>query len=66
MSPCEDEFYQSLFPMIYCFIAGYGWYLTLISCGISEADILGLVQGFISPHAIDNPIVCIGTDPGPN
>jgi hypothetical protein len=66
MSPCEDEFYQSLFPMIYCFILGCGFYLTLTtSCGISAADILGLVQGFISPNAIDNPIVCIGTDPGP-
>jgi hypothetical protein len=66
MSPCENTIYESLFPMLFCFTIGFSYYTLLTdSCGIPASDILGLVQGFISPTAIDNPIVCIGTDPGP-
>lgn len=65
MSPCEAPFYETLTPMILCFFFGYAFYTLLTdSCGIPASDILGLVQGFISPEAITNPIVCIGTDPG--
>lgn len=65
-SPCEDTVYESLFPILYCFLLGFSFYSVLTnSCGIPASDILGLVQGFISPTAVDNPIVCIGTDPGP-
>lgn len=65
MSPCEDSFYANLLPMIFCFVFGYTFYTLLTdSCGIPASDILGLVQGFISPDAITNPIVCIGTFPG--
>lgn len=65
MSPCEAPFYETLTPMILCFFFGYAFYALLTdSCGIPASDILGLVQGFISPEAITNPIVCIGTDPG--
>ena len=66
LSPCEDTIYESLFPILYCFLLGFSFYSVLTnSCGIPASDILGLVQGFISPTAADNPIVCIGSDPGP-
>lgn len=66
MTPCEDTIYESLTPMIFCTLFGVVWYTLLtVSCGIPASDILGLVQGFISPTAITNPIVCIGKDPGP-
>lgn len=67
MTPCEDTIYESLFPMIYCILFGVSWYTFLTdSCGIPASDILGLVQGFISPTAITNPIVCVGsTNPPP-
>ena len=66
MTPCEDTIYESLIPMIFCTLFGVAWYTLLtVSCGIPASDILGLVQGFISPTAITNPIVCIGKDPGP-
>ena len=64
MSPCEGSIYENMFPMIYCFLFGLAFFsLITTSCGIPASDILGLVQGFISPGAIDNPIVCIGSDP---
>jgi len=62
MTPCEDTIYESFFPMIYCLLFGISWYTFLTdSCGIPASDILGLVQGFISPTAITNPIVCVGS-----
>lgn len=62
MSPCEGSIYENIFPMIYCFLFGLAFFsLITTSCGIPASDILGLVQGFISPGAIDNPIVCIGS-----
>lgn len=65
-SPCEDTVYESMVPLLFCFLLGFAFYTTLTdSCGIPASDILGLVQGFIRPSAVDNPIVCIGTDPGP-
>jgi hypothetical protein len=66
MTPCEGSIYESLFPMLYCSLFGVAWYTLLTdSCGIPASDILGLVQGFISPTAITNPIVCIGSSTGP-
>ena len=66
LSPCEDTIYESLFPLSVTLLLGVAFYTTLTdSCGIPASDILGLVQGFISPNAVDNPIVCIGSDPGP-
>lgn len=66
LSPCENTIYESLFPMLFSVVIGFSYYALLTdSCGIPASDILGLVQGFISPTAIDNPIVCIGSDPGP-
>ena len=66
MTPCENSFGDTFVPMVICFIYGAAWYTILTDkCGISSTDILGIVQGFISPEAIDNPIVCIGSDPGP-
>jgi hypothetical protein len=65
MSPCESTFAESLVPMIYCALVGVAWFHLIAGwCGIPASDILGLVQGLISPAAIDNPIVCVGTDPG--
>jgi hypothetical protein len=65
LTPCENSLAESFVPMILCFFFGIAWYTILTeNCGISSSDILGLVQGLISPDAIDNPIVCIGTDPG--
>jgi hypothetical protein len=64
MSPCEGSIYENIFPMLYCFLFGLAFFsLITVSCGIPASDILGLVQGFISPGAIDNPIVCIGSAP---
>jgi hypothetical protein len=52
---------------MYCLFVGGAWFkLIEVSCGIPASDILGLVQGLISPVAIDNPIVCVGTDSGQN
>ena len=66
LMPCEDSIFSIAFPMLYCFLFGIAWFTVITkSCGIPASDILGLVQGFISPQAIDNPIVCIGSDPGP-
>ena len=63
MSPCEAPFYETVVPMLLCFFFGYAFYTLLTdSCGIPASDILGLVQGFINPEAITNPIVCIGSD----
>ena len=65
MTPCENSLGESFVPMVLCFFFGIAWYTILTAgCGISSSDILGLVQGLISPDAIDNPIVCIGSDPG--
>jgi hypothetical protein len=65
MSPCESRFAESLVPMIYCALVGVAWFKVIeVSCGIPASDILGLVQGLINPVAIDNPIVCVGTDSG--
>jgi len=62
LTPCEDNLYQSIIPMIMCFLIGISWFSFLTnSCGIPASDILGMVQGFITPDAIDNPIVCIGS-----
>lgn len=62
-SSCEDSVAEIFFPMVYCLLFGVAWYTVLTEgCGLSSTDILGLVQGFISPDLINNPIVCVGTD----
>lgn len=62
MSPCESTFIESFVPMTFCAVVGIAWFNLAAWCGIPASDILGLVQGLISPTAIDNPIVCVGSD----
>lgn len=62
LTPCEGTFWEILTPSIYSLLFGSAWYTVITaSCGIPASDILGLVQGFINPDAIDNPIVCLGS-----
>ena len=62
-TPCDDLLAYSALPMIISWLFGIAWFCVLTnSCGIPASDILGLVQGFISPTAIDNPIVCVGSE----
>jgi len=61
-TPCDSLLAHSVLPMMITFLFGIAWFCVLTnSCGIPASDILGLVQGFISPAAIDNPIVCVGS-----
>jgi hypothetical protein len=58
---CEGSFYYNLFPMIWTSFLGAAWFQILYkACGVRPADILGIVQGMISPRMADNPIVCVG------
>ena len=60
-SPCEYNFWYNLFPLIIIAFTGWSFFqFTYNTCGIKPTDILGIVQGMISPNMIDNPIICIG------
>jgi len=62
MTVCEDSLWLSLYPMIFILITGGAWFSFLQkTCGIRPADVLGIVQGMISPELIDNPIICTGS-----
>ena len=62
LTPCEGKLGEIAMPSIYSWLFGWAWYTIITkSCGIPASDILGLVQGFINPDAIDNPIVCLGS-----
>lgn len=59
---CESDFLYNLFPLAIIGFTGASWFQVLLQwCGVRPADILGIVQGFISPNSIDKPIVCIGS-----
>lgn len=61
---CEDSLLYSLLPMIVVGLTGSAWFSLIYKyCGVRPADILGIVQGLISPDLIDNPIVCMGDLP---
>jgi hypothetical protein len=62
-TPCEETPVKLLFPVIWTFLLGYAWfYIIYKRCGVKPADVLGIVQGFVSPEMIDGPIVCIGSE----
>ena len=62
LTNCEDGFWLSYFPILFVLITGGAWFSFLKkTCGIRPADVLGIVQGMISPELIDNPIICTGS-----
>jgi hypothetical protein len=59
---CEATFVHSLVPLGIIGLTGAAWFNVLYhNCGVRPADVLGIVQGMISPDLIDNPIVCVGS-----
>lgn len=61
-TPCERSFWHALFPMAatgFLSTAYYGFITNF--CGARPTDVLGIVQGMISPELADNPIVCVGS-----
>ena len=65
-TPCESNFLYSLIPLIIIQITGGAWfYIIYNSCGVKPADILGIVQGYLSPNMVDAPIVCLGSEDVP-
>jgi hypothetical protein len=53
----------SLVPLIVIGLTGASWFTVVhTKCGVRPADVLGLVQGMISPDLIDNPVVCMGSE----
>jgi hypothetical protein len=59
---CETSFIHSLIPMILITLTGASWFTLIYTyCGVQPSDMLGIVQGMISPDLIDNPIVCVDT-----
>jgi hypothetical protein len=62
-TPCEGGFLYSFFPLLAIGLTGASWFSVVhTKCGVRPADVLGLVQGMISPDLIDNPIVCMGSE----
>ena len=60
-SDCEGSFMYNAIPIIITGLTGVAWFQILyVDCGIRPADILGIIQGMISPRMADNPIVCVG------
>jgi hypothetical protein len=61
-TPCESGFLYSLIPSVIIALTGASWFQSVYkNCGVRPADVLGIVQGMISPDLIDNPIVCVGS-----
>ena len=58
-TPCESGLLYSLVPLLIIGLTGASWFQSV--CGARPADVLGIVQGMISPDLIDNPIVCVGS-----
>lgn len=59
---CEYSFLYNLFPLALVGLTGASWFQILLQwCGIRPADILGIVQGMISPNSVDRPIVCVAS-----
>jgi len=61
-TPCEGSFLYSLFPLTIIGLTGAAWFqLFYAGCGLRPTDILGVVQGMVSPKMADNPIICVGS-----
>ena len=61
-TPCESTIAYSATPLILIGLTGAAWFQVIYtSCGINPTDVLGIVQGMISPAMADNPIVCVGS-----
>lgn len=61
-TPCETPFLRSILPLFLTSSLGFSWFnFVSEKCGVRPSDVLGIVQGFISPDLIDNPIVCVGS-----
>lgn len=61
-TPCEAGFLRSILPIFFTSSLGFSWFNFVYEfCGVRPADVLGIVQGLISPELIDNPIVCVGS-----
>lgn len=61
LSKCEGNFFYNIIPVVITSLTGAAWFRILYKdCGIQPADILGIVQGMISPRMSDNPVVCVG------
>jgi hypothetical protein len=59
-SDCEGSFMYNAIPIVITALTGAAWFQILyVDCGIRPADILGIIQGMISPRMADNPIVCV-------
>ena len=60
-SDCEGSFMYNAIPIVITGLTGAAWFQILyVDCGIRPADILGIIQGMVSPRMADNPIVCVG------
>jgi hypothetical protein len=60
-SDCEGSFVYNAIPIVITALTGAAWFQILyVDCGIRPADILGIIQGMVSPRMADNPIVCVG------
>jgi hypothetical protein len=61
LTQCEGSFAYSLIPNIFSGLTGAAWFSILHeTIGIRPTDILGIVQGMISPNMSSNPIICVG------
>ena len=59
---CEGPFIYNLIPLTIIGATGAAWFhLFYTSCGLRPTDILGVVQGMVSPKMADNPIICVGS-----
>ena len=62
-TPCEARFIYSMIPLIIIGLTGASWFEIIYNtCGVKPADILGIVQGYLSPNMVDKPIVCLGSE----
>jgi hypothetical protein len=62
-TPCEGSVSDLAVPSAYIFLIGYSWFYVIYkSCGVRPGDVLGIVQGFVTPDMADNPIVCVGSN----
>jgi len=61
-TPCESSFLSTLIPLTLVGLTGASWFtMVYTNCGVRPADVLGMVQGMISPDLADNPVVCVGS-----
>lgn len=59
---CEAPFMNSILPLGLTLLTGSSWFSFLQkNCGVKPSDVIGIVQGMISPNLIDNPIICTGS-----